>query len=374
MSHSPYQEFLLQADTAINNAQGVEPATADVSPLPSPTPVRLAQGLRRSIENLDAELSRFERLFSSDHCLVQWAKDFSEVHSLLKGFFKEQPVKQVSLCDNLHSPLFDELGISHLLEDNKIQNIIDAPVQLFEADLMVAESGQLLFSNKSFDYVEQLHNSKPNIIITTLERVVNSMSHSEVYSQLKPSSAANHTFTLFGGSNHCKTILLIVDNQRTALLAHRQQRWALTCVRCGRCEAVCPIDQMIGTAPYDNVFTGPVGRVVLPHLETPATYGHVVWNCTLCGRCETVCPLQLPLRDMIVANRRELLQQEEMEPLQFDAFTKMRRYLTDRSRLNRSAWKKQNTLSKVLSNSLKEIILLPKFSDRTFHQTVSRKK
>ena len=348
------------------------------SPLPHPVSAKLNAALQRAVENLDVELCRFENNFTSQHCQILWAEDFTEVHYLMKTLFKGQRAKQIDLCDGLHSQLFDEIGLSYFLEDNKIQESSEAPIQLFQADLMVAETGQLLFCNKPVEYVSKLYNNKINIIITTLERMMGSMTNADAYGTLclcREQDPQQHSrFTLFGGCPNNKTLLFVIDNSRSKLLSQKSQRRALTCIQCGRCEAVCPVDQMVGKSYYNNVFTGPIGRVVLPHLETVESYGHIVWNCNMCGRCDEVCPQHLPLREMIVANRNMLLEQDEMEPQQEETFVKMKKYLTDRIRLNRSAWMKQQTLSKNVTHGLKEVLNLPKFAEKTFNQTVNKSK
>ena len=316
---------------------------------------RLNLALRRAVEHLDEELQRFERAFPSSNCQILWADDFQEVHAQLKHLFKEQKIKAVFPCDSLSHRLFRELGVREFLEDHKVVSSNEAQVQLFVADYMVAESGQLLFLNRPADYLSQLHNPALNIVFTTIERILPSPT-------LLPGA-------LFGGSPNCRTILVIADNSRSVLLAHKTHRQALTCIQCGRCQQACPVDQQLPEDYYDNVFTGPIGRVVLPFMESIEAYQHVVWNCTLCGACEEVCPLQLPLRDMIIASRELFSKDDQLDPHQTDRLSKLKKYLLDRSRLNRPAWRKQQTLSKLLPSSLKDKLHLPKFADRPFNQT-----
>lgn len=319
---------------------------------------RLKLALSRSVEHLDEELQRFERAFASSNCQIFWADDFREVHSHLTALFKELKTKQASAADPITHRLFRELGVKELLDNQKIVLTSEAPVQLFVADYMISESGQLLFLDRPLPYLQRLHNGSLNIVFTTIEHILPSPT-------LLPG-------LLFGGASNSRTLLVIADNSRTNLLTHKLQRQALACIQCGRCQQACPVDQVLPEDYYDNVFTGPLGRVVLPFMESPESYGHVVWNCTLCGACEEVCPLQLPLRDMIVASREEFLQGDQLDPHHAERLSKLKRYLLDRSRLNRPAWRKQQNLSKLLPSPLKDKLHLPKFADRSFNQSSSR--
>lgn len=318
---------------------------------------KLNMALRRAVEHLDEELQRFERSFASSNCQILWADDFREVHSHLKALFKDQKIKQVAAIDPLSHPLFRELGIREFLEDNKVEIAQEAQVQLFVSDYMISSTGQLLFLDRPLPYLEKLHNTALNIVFTTIEHLLPS-----------PTLLSG---TLFGGTKNGRTLLIIADNSRSILLAHKLQRQALICTQCGLCQQACPVDQVLPKDYYNNVFTGPVGRVVLPFMETVETFQHVVWNCTLCGACEEVCPLQLPLRDMIIASREEFLRDDQLDSHYSERLSKLRKYLLDRSRLNRNAWRKQKTLGNLLPSSLKDKIHLPKFADRPFNQSSS---
>lgn len=372
MAKDPYQQFLSLAEQNIKNQQEHGTSALEIKPLPSSPSAKLNMALLRAVEHMEEELCRFERNFVSSNSEILWAKDFDDVFKLLKGIMKNFPSKRIDMLDDLHMPVFDELGISYFLKDNKIEVSEESEIQMLQADLMVAESGQLLFCNKGMDYIDKLYNKKTNIIIVTIERLIANSLYVDIYSKLALYNINHQPHTintnLFGGTPNCKSLLVIVDNQRTNLLSHKIQRQSLVCTQCGRCEAVCPIDSLIGKKPYANVFTGPIGRVVLPYLESVDTYGHVVYNCTMCGRCEEVCPMSLPLRDMMIATRHEFFENDDMEAQRSESLGKMRKYLLDRSRMNRAAWMKQQALSNHLSKSLKENMHLPKVAEKTFNQ------
>ena len=208
---------------------------------------------------------------------------------------------------------------------------------------------------------------------STINNILSNLSDIDLYTRCLSASHlqqnGNENYLVYNGSSINKTFLFIIDNQRSNLLKEKVQRQALTCLNCGRCEKVCPIDNIIGKGPYNNVFTGPIGRVVLPFLEDIDGYKHVVYNCTMCGRCEEVCPIEMPIREMILATRRQLFNDGQLEGKQKLMFSKYRKYMLDRSKMNKSAWMKQQLVNMFLSREVKEDRALPPFANHTFNQT-----
>lgn len=331
---------------------------------------RLSAALRRSIENMDEDLCKFERNFLSSGSYICWATDYNDVFDQLKIIFKAGNYHSAVMLDEPKGGILEEIGLPYFLEDEKMTISPEGQVQIMVPDLMVADTGALLLA-KDFGYLDFLHNHKPNIFITSIDRIIGSVTYAEGYSKMLEALQLRdkgQQFTLFSGSPHSKTYLFIVDNQRTQLLAQKLQRQALSCVQCGRCEEVCPVDKIVGKEFYDNVFTGPIGRVVLPFLENVEDYQRVVNACTMCGRCEEVCPIGLPLRDMIIVSRRKFFKEGLLDGSQASAVSKYKKYVTNRVKLNKPAWWKQSVLSKYLSHDFKEAFKPLHFEDKTFNQ------
>ena len=79
--------------------------------------------------------------------------------------------------------------------------------------------------------------------------------------------------------------LILLDNQRTQLLADAEQRDALHCIRCGACLNVCPIYRNIGGHSYATTYQGPIGSVITPHLRSLMDWKHLSYASSLCGAC-----------------------------------------------------------------------------------------
>jgi len=101
--------------------------------------------------------------------------------------------------------------------------------------------------------------------------------------------------------------VVLLDNNRTELLKQQEQRIALACIRCGACLNGCPVYRNIGGWTYGNIYSGPIGAVITPHLKGMKEYGHLSYASSLCGKCSEVCPVKIPLHKLLLFNRRDII-------------------------------------------------------------------
>ncbi|MBS1628117.1 MAG: iron-sulfur cluster-binding protein [Bacteroidetes bacterium] len=99
--------------------------------------------------------------------------------------------------------------------------------------------------------------------------------------------------------------VILLDNGRTNLLANTIAREALYCIRCGACLNACPVYKNIGGHSYGTTYSGPIGKVITPHLRGMNEYKHLSYASTLCGNCTEVCPVRINLHELLLENRHE---------------------------------------------------------------------
>lgn len=104
--------------------------------------------------------------------------------------------------------------------------------------------------------------------------------------------------------------VVLLDNQRTTLLADAEQRDSLGCIRCGACLNVCPIFRNVGGHTYGTVYGGPIGSVITPHLRGLQDWKHLSYASSLCGACTETCPVKIDLHHHLLQNRRNGSQQK----------------------------------------------------------------
>jgi L-lactate dehydrogenase complex protein LldF len=98
--------------------------------------------------------------------------------------------------------------------------------------------------------------------------------------------------------------LVIVDGGRGALRGTEFEE-ALSCIRCGACLYSCPMWKSVGGQAYGSPYSGPIGAVITPLLEGPAspTSRDLPFMSSLCGACGEACPVGIPLQDLLVRAR-----------------------------------------------------------------------
>jgi L-lactate dehydrogenase complex protein LldF len=102
--------------------------------------------------------------------------------------------------------------------------------------------------------------------------------------------------------------VVILDNGRSNLL-HGRYREMLACIRCGACLNVCPVYRKTGGAAYGPVYSGPMGAVLLPLLVGLGEAPSLPHASSLCGACTEACPVKIPLHELLLDLRRDLVDQ-----------------------------------------------------------------
>ncbi|MEO8961201.1 MAG: LutB/LldF family L-lactate oxidation iron-sulfur protein [Ginsengibacter sp.] len=97
--------------------------------------------------------------------------------------------------------------------------------------------------------------------------------------------------------------VILLDNNRTDILANPVQRESLYCIRCGACLNACPVYKNIGGHSYGTTYTGPIGSVISPNLNGLEEYKHLSYASSLCGACTEVCPVKINIHGLLLVNR-----------------------------------------------------------------------
>ncbi|MDH5752077.1 MAG: LutB/LldF family L-lactate oxidation iron-sulfur protein [Deltaproteobacteria bacterium] len=100
--------------------------------------------------------------------------------------------------------------------------------------------------------------------------------------------------------------VVIVDNGRSGILGTAYQS-VLQCIRCGACLNACPVYRQIGGHSYGSVYPGPIGAVLSPLLAGMEKHRALPFASSLCGACQEVCPARVPLTDLLVELRRDMV-------------------------------------------------------------------
>ena len=99
--------------------------------------------------------------------------------------------------------------------------------------------------------------------------------------------------------------LVLLDNGRSQAFADSELRQTLNCIRCGACMNHCPVYTRIGGHAYGEVYPGPIGKIITPHMVGLAKVPDHPSASSLCGACGEVCPVKIPIPALLRRLREE---------------------------------------------------------------------
>lgn len=183
-------------------------------------------------------------------------------------------------------------------------------------NFMVAETGSLVLVENEGN--GRLSTTLPplHIAITGIEKVVERLDDIAPLLTLLPRSATGQTATTYVNmitrprqpdekDGPTEVHLVLLDNGRSRVYADPQLRDTLRCIRCGACINHCPVYARVGGHAYQQVYPGPIGKILTPQLLGLDSKGDQPHASSLCGRCVEVCPVKIPITDILVRLREE---------------------------------------------------------------------
>lgn len=196
----------------------------------------------------------------------------------------------------------------------------DADVGITGANFLVAESGSIAITENEGNARLTTTFPKIHIAIVGIEKVIPTLADLDLFWPLLASHGTGQNVTVYNtlvsgprkanetdGPEEMYVVLL--DNGRTNLLAKKEQRQGLYCIRCGSCLNVCPVYQNIGGHTYNTTYQGPIGSLIAPHLNGMKEFKHLSNASTLCGKCSEVCPVNIDIQKMLLLNRRDAVEE-----------------------------------------------------------------
>jgi L-lactate dehydrogenase complex protein LldF len=197
------------------------------------------------------------------------------------------------------------------------EGFLGAEVGITGANFGVAETGSIcLVTNEGNG---RLVSSLPRVHIALMgmERVVPTLAELAVLLRLLARSSTGQPLTVYttlltgprreGEQDGPEELhVVVLDNGRSSLRDGRYDEM-LNCIRCGACLNVCPVYRKTGGGAYGPVYSGPMGAVLVPllaGLERAAALPHAS---SLCGACTAACPVKIPLHELLLELRRDLV-------------------------------------------------------------------
>ena len=222
-----------------------------------------------------------------------------------------------------------KLGIDQLSDEPKElanaartylrRKFLAAPMAISGANFGVAETGTI-------SVVESEGNGRmcltlPPVLVSVMgiEKIIPTWRDFEVFLQLLPRSSTGermNPYTSFWtgvapGDGPREFHLVLLDNGRTKVLADKDGRSALYCIRCSACLNICPVYERTGGHAYNSVYPGPIGAILTPQLAGVENAGSLPFASSLCGACYDVCPVKINIPDILVHLRGKVVRDKQ---------------------------------------------------------------
>ena len=200
------------------------------------------------------------------------------------------------------------------------EKYINAEVGITGANFIISDIGGIAITENEGNGRLSTAWPKTHIAIVGIEKVIPSLTDLALMWPLLATFGTGQKVTVYSslisgpkqpgekdGPEEMYVILL--DSNRTNILANPKQRESLYCIRCGACLNACPVYKNIGGHTYGASYSGPIGSVITPHLQGMDEYKHLSFASSLCGNCTEVCAVKINLHELLLLNRKESVEE-----------------------------------------------------------------
>ena len=250
------------------------------------------------------------------------------------------------------------------------------------ANFIIADTGAIAITENEGNAMMSMAFPKIQITIAGIEKMLPSLADLDLFWPLLATHGTGQNLTVynsilsgprqegeFDGPEEMYVVLL--DNNRTNLLAQHDQRQALSCIRCGACLNACPVYKNVGGHTYGTVYSGPIGSVISPHLSGMREFKHLSYASSLCGKCTEVCPVKIELHKLLLYNRRDSVEADLSSKSEKWIYVFWKKAMLKRETMNkggastknfmlqnffRKSWGDRRELPKVAAKSFNEIM------------------
>ena len=200
------------------------------------------------------------------------------------------------------------------------EKYVRADVGITGANFIIADTGSIAISENEGNARLSVSFPKIHIAVVGIEKMIPSMADLDTFWPMLATHGTGQNMTVYNtilsgprqanetdGPEEMYVVLL--DNGRTNLLAQKDQRQGLYCIRCGACLNACPVYKNIGGHTYETTYSGPIGSIITPHMKGMEDFKHLSYASSLCGRCSEVCPVKIDIHKMLLLNRRDAVKE-----------------------------------------------------------------
>lgn len=212
------------------------------------------------------------------------------------------------------------------------------------ANFLIADTGAVCITENEGNAMMSMSFPRVHIVVAGIEKLIPRFTDLHLFWPLLATYGTGQNISVYNsiltgprqeGENDGpdEMYVILLDNGRTDILARKNQRRALGCIRCGACLNVCPVYKLIGGHAYGTTYSGPIGAVISPWLKGMKDYKHLSYASSLCGACTETCPVKINLHELLLYNRNDSVKEKFTKRSErwvfkgFKVVMKHRRYL-----------------------------------------------
>ncbi len=204
------------------------------------------------------------------------------------------------------------------------EKFLSADIGISGANFLVADSGAVVLVENEGNARLTTSAPKIHIAVAGIEKLIPRAQDLGVFLKLLGRSATGQPLTVYtsflSGPRRGDEIdgpdefyVVLLDNGRTKVLADREKRESLYCIRCGACLNHCPVYRKIGGHSFPWVYSGPIGAILTPQFLGVSHEPGLPFASSLCGACAEVCPVKIDIPKILLELRSEVKQADERQ-------------------------------------------------------------
>jgi L-lactate dehydrogenase complex protein LldF len=240
-------------------------------------------------------------------------------HIIVPAIHKTRQQIAELFMEKLQTGEISEVSEITAIARERLRNeFLSAGMGITGANFAIAETGTIVLFENEGNIRLSTQIPKIHVAVVGIEKVIPRFADLSVFLRLLPRSGTGQKQTAYVSylngprqlSGDHEFHLILMDNGRTRILADKQMRESLYCIRCGACLNVCPVYQKIGGQAYGWIYPGPIGAVISPQLQGLKKARELPFASSLCGACKDACPVQINLPDLLLALRSKVKEDE----------------------------------------------------------------
>jgi L-lactate dehydrogenase complex protein LldF len=204
------------------------------------------------------------------------------------------------------------------------EKFLNADIGVSGANFLIADSGAVVLVENEGNIRLTTSAPKIHIAVAGIEKMIPRAKDLAVFLKLLARSGTGQALTVYtsflSGPRRPGEVdgpdefyVLLLDNGRTRLLADRDKRQSLYCIRCGACLNTCPVYRKIGGHSFPWVYSGPIGAIITPQFLGVTHEPALPFASSLCGACAEVCPVKINIPKVLLDLRADVKKAEARE-------------------------------------------------------------